>query len=130
MTLIEAFDTLNKGEFVSKENWNGSFIWLKPKTNVKSEWCKDPVLKMIADGLGGEVQAVPVMCKYNAQERTVQTGWVPTSTESIQDDWVKVNVEFDGEGLVVRVPHKKTEKPKYIEGDLFDGADVIRKPKK
>lgn len=127
MTFGEIYKELENGAFVSRELWEGSFLWLKKKASVKSEWCKDPILKMIADANGGQVDAEQTICRYNFKDRIVTTGFVPQQDDMAANDWlvVKVNTIKEG-GLEIKVPNKnKTDG--YV-GDLFDGADVFKKP--
>ena len=71
MKFGECYKVLEEGGFVSRTSWNGVFIWLKQKAMVKSEWCKDPVLKMLADANGGEIEAeqVATTIVLNSQEQ-------------------------------------------------------------
>ena len=60
-TFGQAVESLKFGRKVARKGWNGKgmFLWLKPFALVKSEWCKDPKLKEIADRNGGEIQLTP-----------------------------------------------------------------------
>lgn len=126
MTFLDAINVMNGGGFIAHKDWKGSFLWMKPSTSVKSEWCKDPILKMLADANGGEIEASSVICKYNAKTRSIITGWNYPLSDVTSDEWVKVNAEFDGEALIVRVPNKTVDKT--VELDLFDGIDMFKKP--
>ena len=77
MKFGQCYEILENGGFVTRKKWNDSFLWLKQKARVKSEWCKDPILKMIADVNGGIVEAEQTICKYDAIEKKVITGFVP-----------------------------------------------------
>ena len=52
-----AIAALKAGKKVARKGWNGKgmFLWLKPGTEIKSEWCKDPELKRLADDNGGTI---------------------------------------------------------------------------
>ena len=116
MKFGESYAILENGGFVTRESWNDVFIWLKPKANVKSEWCKDPILKMIADSNGGEVEAEQVLCKYSTKDKKVMTGWSPQQDDLAATDWKETKMQL-----------KPMKKAKYT-GDLFEGADVYKKP--
>lgn len=118
MKFGECYKILEEGGFASRKAWNGVFIWLKPKAMVKSEWCKDPILKMLADENGGEVEAEQVLCKYNDLEKKVMTGWSPQQDDLAADDWNKFEPDIKG---------RKKRKGDYV-GDLFEGAEVFKKP--
>jgi len=110
------YEILENGGFITRESWNDVFIWLKPKAMVKSEWCKDPILKALANENGGEVEAEQVLCKYSSADKKVMTGWSPQQDDLAATDWKETKLEF------------KTKKNEGYVGDLFDGVDVIRRP--
>ncbi len=65
MNFGQAIEALKKGHKVARKGWNGRgmFLWLKPATKVKAEWCKDPRLKYLAELNGGEIEALePSAC--------------------------------------------------------------------
>ena len=126
MRFGEAYEIAENGGFITRTSWDGTFIWLKPKAKVKSEWCRDPVLKMIADSNGGEVEAEQMLCKYSLNDRKVISGWLPEQNDLAADDWSDTYVKMDGKDLVMKVLKKK-EKDEYA-GDLFDGIDIFKKP--
>lgn len=88
MNFGEALEALKRGERVLRRGWNGKgmFLWLKPATLVKEEWCKDPILKEIAHNNGGEVQALGTVCMKTADNK-VLTGWIASQTDMLSDDW-------------------------------------------
>lgn len=88
MNFGEALEALKRGERVLRRGWNGKgmFLWLKPATLVKEEWCKDPILKEIAHSNGGEVQALGTVCMKTADNK-VLTGWIASQTDMLSDDW-------------------------------------------
>lgn len=44
-----AIEVLKLDRKISRKGWNGEgmYLWLKPETVVKSEWCKDPIIDII-----------------------------------------------------------------------------------
>jgi len=116
MKFGESYEILVNGGFVARRDWKDSFLWLKQKANVKSEWCKDPILKMIADANGGEVEAEQTICKYDAENKKIVSGWNPQQEDMAANDWEEIRVNLQ--------PKKKEG---YV-GDLFDGAEVFKKP--
>jgi len=130
MNFGESYEILKKGGYISRKNWNGSFLWLKQKASVKSEWCKDPILKMIADANGGSVEAEQTVCKYDAIERKIVSGWVPQQEDMAAEDWADCYVSvIDGvvEGKRFDKIEEKKKSPDFV-GDLFENADVFKKP--
>lgn len=84
-----AFHLLMSGRKVSRLAWGESgesYLWLKPGTIIKSEWCKDPILKSIADELNGEVVGLPTICMKTA-DGTIVSGWVPNVIDLFATDW-------------------------------------------
>lgn len=88
MTFGLAIIALKAGKKVRRKSWDcvGAFLWLKPATNVKAEWCKDPMLKDLAEKAGGEIPASDTICMFTAQ-RTVLTGWIPQQSDIFAEDW-------------------------------------------
>ena len=43
MTFGMAIEAMKQGKKVARAGWNGKgmFLWLKPATTIKAEWCKD-----------------------------------------------------------------------------------------
>ena len=132
MKFGESYENLKQGGYISRKDWNGSFLWLKQKTSVKSEWCKDPILKMIADANGGSVEAEQTICKYDANMHKVITGWVPQQEDMAAEDWGDCYVSaIDGvvEGRRFdELDEKKKKKTSDFIGDLFENAEVFKKP--
>lgn len=91
-TFGQAIAALKRGWKVAREGWNGKgmWLWLKPETMVKSEWCHDPALKDIADKNGGEIYAGGCICLKTAQN-TIQSGWNPSQQDVLSNDWILVN---------------------------------------
>lgn len=90
-TFGQAVESLKQGKKVARKGWNGKgmFLWLKPGTMVKSEWCHDPELKAIADKNGGEIEALGTICLKTADDK-ILTGWLASQTDVLSEDWVLV----------------------------------------
>ena len=92
MTFGLAIKALKAGHKVARKGWNGKgmFLWLKPATTVKSEWCKDPMLKKLADDNGGTIEAVGTICMFTAQHQ-ILSGWLASQTDMLAEDWVIIS---------------------------------------
>lgn len=90
-TFGQAIESLKRGFKVSRKGWNGKgmFLWLKPAALVKSEWCKDPLLKSLAEANGGEIEALGTICMKTADGK-ILTGWLASQTDILSNDWVLV----------------------------------------
>lgn len=84
-----AIDALKAGKKVTRMGWNGKgmYLWLKPATTIKAEWCKDPMLKEIVDGNGGEAEALGTICMKTADNK-ILTGWLASQTDMLSEDWM------------------------------------------
>lgn len=84
----QAIESLKHGLKVARKGWNckGMFLWLKPSTMVKSEWCHDPKLKAIADKNGGEIEALGTICMKTADDK-ILSGWLASQTDVLSEDW-------------------------------------------
>jgi hypothetical protein len=96
MTFGEAIEALKKGKKVTREGWNGKgmYLWLKPAVTVKSEWCKDPILKDIVESNGGEIEALGTICMYthdSTGRKAVLTGWLASQSDMLLEDWMIVS---------------------------------------
>lgn len=91
MNFGEAVAALKNGKKVARTGWNGRgmFLWLKPAATVKADWCKDPLLKSIAETNGGEVEALGTICMKTADNK-VLTGWLASQTDMLSEDWMVV----------------------------------------
>lgn len=92
MNFGQAIEALKKGEKVTRTGWNGKgmYLWLKPSTIVKSEWCKDPVLKEICDENAGEIEALGTICMYTTNSsgrKAILTGWLASQSDMLLEDW-------------------------------------------
>ncbi len=91
LTFGMAIEALKKGSKVARTGWNGKgmFLWLKPATVVKSDWCKDPLLKSLADANSGELEALGTICMKTADNK-ILTGWLASQTDMLSEDWMIV----------------------------------------
>ena len=89
--------SIKDGNLAFRKAWKGQkAVWLKPSCVVKSEWCKDPILKQFADLNGGEINAQAVMCMCvsdDHNDKSIITGWNPTAEDTLADDWEIINIE-------------------------------------
>jgi hypothetical protein len=88
-----ALEALKTGGKVARRGWNGEgmFLWLKPAATIKSEWCKDPLLKRLVDENGGALEALGTVCMYARDaggQRSVLTGWLASQSDMLAEDWV------------------------------------------
>ena len=88
MTFGWAIKALKAGKKVARKGWNGKgmFLWLKPAATVKAEWCKDPMLKGLAEANGGEIEALGTICMFTAQKQ-ILSGWLASQTDMLSEDW-------------------------------------------
>jgi hypothetical protein len=89
MNFGQAIEALKEGKKVSRTGWNGKnmYLWLKPATTIKSDWCKDPMLKEIVDSNGGETEALGTICMKTADNK-ILTGWLASQTDMLSEDWI------------------------------------------
>lgn len=92
MNFGKAIEALKQGKKVARKGWNGKnmLLWLKPAATVKAEWCKDPMLKAIAEGNGGEIPALGTVCMLTAQKE-ILSGWLASQTDMLAEDWVIID---------------------------------------
>lgn len=95
MNFGEALELLKQGKKVSRNGWNGKgmFLWLKPATTIKSEWCKDTMLKTLVDENGGEMAALGTICMYthdSTGRKAILTGWLASQSDMLSEDWVEI----------------------------------------
>lgn len=88
MDFGNAIKALKFGYKVRRKGWNGKgmFLWLKPAAVVKAEWCKDPMLKELAEKNGGEIPALGTICMLTAQGE-ILSGWLASQTDVLSEDW-------------------------------------------
>ena len=87
----DAIKALKEGKKVARKGWNGKnmWLWLKPATTIKTEWCKDPMLKEIVDANGGEAEALGTICMKTADNK-ILTGWLASQTDMPCEDWMVI----------------------------------------
>lgn len=92
MTFGEAIEALKEGKQVTRKGWNGKgmFLWLKPATTIKAEWCKDPILHKVVDDNGGEILALGTICMFthdSTGRKAILTGWLASQPDMLSEDW-------------------------------------------
>ena len=90
-----AIKALKEGHKVARKGWNGKgmFLWLKPATEVQAEWCKDPLLKSLAEENGGSIMALGTICMYthdSTGRKAILTGWLASQSDMLLEDWIIV----------------------------------------
>lgn len=90
MDFGKAIKALKEGKKVARNSWNqNAFLWLKPATMVKAEWCKDPMLKELAEKNGGEIPAFGTICMFTEQGE-ILSGWLASQIDILSEDWMIV----------------------------------------
>lgn len=92
MDFGKALEALKAGKKVARRGWNGKgmYLWLKPAAEIKSDWCKDPVLKDIVDANGGTITALGTICMYTIDStgrKAILTGWLASQSDMLLEDW-------------------------------------------
>lgn len=92
MNFGKAIEALKQGKKVTRKGWNGKgmFLWLKPAATIKSEWCKDEMLKALVDENGGEILALGTICMYthdSTGRKAILTGWLASQSDMLGEDW-------------------------------------------
>ena len=87
-----AIEAAKMGKRIARRGWNGKgmFLWLKPATTVKAEYCKDEMLKELVEANGGEMLALGTICMYthdSTGRKAILTGWLASQTDMLSDDW-------------------------------------------
>lgn len=79
---------LKNGRRVTRSGWNGRgmYLWLLPAAMVKSEWCREPHLKEVAETNGGEIECLGSIRMMTADQK-VLTGWLASQTDMLAEDW-------------------------------------------
>lgn len=88
MDFGQAIAALKQGKKVTRKGWNGKgmFLWLMQETTVKAEWCREPVLKKLAEDNGGEIPCLGTIRMFTAQ-KSVLTGWLASQSDMLAEDW-------------------------------------------
>lgn len=91
LNFTRALDYLKDGKLLAREGWNGKnmFLWLKPGTDIKAEFCQDPILKKIAEDNGGTIVGLPTICMKTADNK-ILTGWIASQSDIFAEDWFVV----------------------------------------
>ena len=95
MTFGMAIEAMKRGKKVARKGWNGKgmFLWLKPATQIKAEWCKDEMLKGLVEENGGEILGLGTICMYthdSTGRKAILTGWLASQSDMICEDWMVV----------------------------------------
>ena len=95
-----AIKALKEGYKVARKGWNGKgmFLWLKPAGEIKAEWCKDVMLKALAEENGGSIEALGTICMYthdSTGRKAILTGWLASQSDMLLEDWVIVDDKSD-----------------------------------
>ena len=97
MTFGQAIEALKAGKKVARAGWNGRgmYLWLKPATVVKKDWCRDPRLIECIDQNGGEeILALGTICMYTHDatgRKAILTGWLASQSDMLCEDWYVVD---------------------------------------
>ena len=92
MDFGKAIEALKAGKKVTRKGWNGKgmFLWLKPGAEIKSEWCKDSVLKKLAEENSGTITGLPTICMFthdSTGRKAILTGWLASQSDMLLEDW-------------------------------------------
>ncbi len=98
MTFGQAIEALKHGKKVARAGWNGKgmFLWLKPATEIKTEWCIDPMLIDLCAQNGGAIQALGTICMFthdSTDRKAILTGWLASQSDMLLEDWYVVGEE-------------------------------------
>jgi hypothetical protein len=92
LTFGQALEALKAGKKLTRKGWNGKgkYIWLKPASTIKAEWCRDPMLIDAIKANGGEILALGSICMFTCNasgNRAVLTGWLASQSDLLLEDW-------------------------------------------
>lgn len=94
LTFGQAVEHLKEGRYIARAEWYfNTFLWLKPATTIKSEWCKDPKLKNIVDANGGDIEALGTICMLTPQKK-ILSGWCASQADILAEDWFIENSDL------------------------------------
>jgi len=122
MDFGDAIRALKQGKKVTRRGWNGRgmFLYLKPATMVKAEWCHDPELKALCEANGGELLALGTICMYthdSTGRNAILTGWLASQSDMLLDDW-----ELSSDPVTVKPTLEPMIDDKTAEQILDDGS--------
>ena len=89
----QAIEALKQGEKVARAGWNGRgmYLWLKPATIIKKEWCRGPHLIECIDKNGGEeILALGTICMFthdSTGRKAILVGWLASQSDMLCEDW-------------------------------------------
>lgn len=88
-----ALSALKAGLKITRTDWcRRRYLWLKPATRIPADWCKDSVLKKLAEDYAEE-GGIPASATISTAwlECTgfwrITTGWNPQQYDLFADDW-------------------------------------------
>lgn len=92
LTFGQALEALKAGKKIARAGWNGKamYLWLKPASTIKAEWCRDPMLIDAINANGGEILALGSVCMFTYDgkgNRAVLTGWLASQSDLLMEDW-------------------------------------------
>lgn len=86
LTFGRAIEALKEGKKVRREVWSeDASLWLKPAAKIKAEWCKDPLLKQLAEKNGGAIDAQGTICAHI--NGIIVSGFTPMQEDMLSVDW-------------------------------------------
>ena len=96
MDFGKAIAALKEGKKVTRRGWNGKgmYLWLKPATKIKTEWCRDPELIKLCEENGGEIEALGTICMFthdSTGRKAILTGWLASQSDMLLEDWEVYN---------------------------------------
>ena len=94
MNFGQAIEALKEGKKVTRRGWNGRgmYLWLKPATVIKKDWCRDQRLIECIDqnGDAGEILALGTICMFthdSTGRKAILTGWLASQSDMLSEDW-------------------------------------------
>ncbi len=133
MNFGKAIEALKQGKKVTRKGWNGKkmFLWLKPATQLKSDFLRDPILKQTVEDNGGTMDALGTICMKTADNR-ILTGWLASQTDMLSDDWEIVGgcegkqpVEMEQNKMGEDIGSILSDIEKWADGDKENRAFIL-----
>lgn len=92
----DAIKFLKRGLKVARKGWNGKgmYLWLKPESVIKKEWCRDPMLIECIEKNGGDILALGTISMYthdSTGRNAILTGWLASQSDMLCEDWILVD---------------------------------------